>query len=148
MTGTPPSEPQIRYWHLWTDHDGVSRQSPRTVAGLTLRDVVDGAAPVWAVAPAEGARRTVFAALPVGVVGEWHENPCPQWIVVLSGRWFVESMDGTRVEMGPGEVSFGEDQGTRSPSGRRGHRSGAVGTQPCTLLLVQFDVSPVPEPSS
>ena len=47
---------------------------------------------------------------PVGWVGTWHENPEPQWIIPLSGRWFVESMDGERVEMGPGEISFGEDQ--------------------------------------
>ena len=51
--------------------------------------------------------------LPVGWVGDWHENPRPQWIIPLSGRWFVETMDGARVEMGPGEMSFGEDQGTR-----------------------------------
>ena len=38
---------------------------------------------------------------PVGWVGTWHENPAPQWIVPLSGRWWVESMDGKRVEMGP-----------------------------------------------
>jgi hypothetical protein len=28
-----------------------------------------------------------------------------QSIVPLSGRWFVESMDGVRTEMGPGDVS-------------------------------------------
>jgi hypothetical protein len=29
--------------------------------------------------------------------------------VPLSGRWFVETMDGTRVQMGPGEASFGKN---------------------------------------
>jgi len=48
---------------------------------------------------------TVFVTvLPVGWIGDWHENPRPQWIIPLSGRWFVESMDGVRVEMGPGEI--------------------------------------------
>ena len=56
----------------------------------------------------------VFTVQPVGWVGEWHENPAPQWIVLLSGRWWVESMDGTRVEMGPGELSLGEDQNCRA----------------------------------
>ena len=37
-------------------------------------------------------------------------------------------MDGQRVEMGPGELSFGEDQGTkRDAKGRHGHLSGTVG---------------------
>jgi hypothetical protein len=36
-------------------------------------------------------------------------------------------MDGVRVEMGPGEISFGEDQNTRQVDGKRGHLSGTVG---------------------
>jgi quercetin dioxygenase-like cupin family protein len=76
---------------------------------------------------------------PVGWEGEWHENPAPQWIIPLSGRWFVEAMDGTRVKMGPGEISFGEDQGCRIIDGRTGHRSGTVGDEPAVLMVVQFD---------
>jgi quercetin dioxygenase-like cupin family protein len=79
---------------------------------------------------------------PVGWVGDWHENPKPQWIIPLSGRWFVEAMDGERVEMGPGEISFGADQNTRDVDGRKGHRSGTVGSEPAVLMVVQFDVPP------
>ena len=77
--------------------------------------------------------------LPVGWTGTWHENPAPQWIVPLSGEWFVESMDGQRVELGAGEISFGEDQGCVETDGRIGHRSGTVGDKPAVLMLVQFD---------
>ena len=69
----------------------------------------------------------VFTVQPVGWVGDWHENPAPQWIVVLSGRWWIESMDGTRIEQGPGEFSLGEDQGCATIDGRKGHRSGTIG---------------------
>ncbi len=63
----------------------------------------------------------MFTVQPVGWVGDWHENPAPQWIVPLSGRWWVEAMDGTRVEMGAGEFSFGEDQGcTKDAEGPQG----------------------------
>ena len=80
---------------------------------------------------------------PVGWVGEWHENPKPQWIIPLSGRWFVETMDGKRVEMGPGEVSFGGDQNTKPDAqGRKGHRSGTVGNQPSVNLIVQLEKDP------
>lgn len=78
---------------------------------------------------------------PVGWEGEWHENPAPQWTIPLSGRWFVEAMDGSRVEMGPGEASFGEDQGCRTVDGRTGHRSGTIGDVPAVLMVVQFDTA-------
>lgn len=56
-----------------------------------------------------------------GEVGEWHEDPKPQWIITLRGRWGVETMVGMVVEMGPGEISFNGDQGTKQ---HRGHRHG------------------------
>ena len=84
----------------------------------------------------------MFTVQPVGWVGEWHENPAPQWIVVLSGRWWIESMDGTRIEQGPGEFSFGEDQGCTARDGRKGHRSGTIGSVPAVLMTVQLHVPP------
>ena len=52
-------------------------------------------------------------------------------------------MDGVRIEMGPGEISFGEDQNTRPLDGKRGHLSGTVGAEPAVLMLVQFEVLPM-----
>ena len=75
---------------------------------------------------------------PVGWVGAWHENPAPQWIIPLSGRWWVESMDGA------GRDGAGRDLVRRGPGlceqdGRTGHCSGTVGDQPAVLMVVQFD---------
>jgi hypothetical protein len=132
----PDVKRSVSYWHVSVDREGVSHQEKRTVSGFTHRVVSEGAAAIW-VRELEGQpSRAVLAVLPVGLVGAWHENPEPQWIVPLSGRWFVETMDGTRVEMGPGELSFGGDQGTRTVDGRHGHRSGAVGSMPAVLLLL------------
>ncbi|HYN37914.1 MAG TPA: cupin domain-containing protein [Rhodospirillales bacterium] len=136
------SSPSLSYWHVWTDENGVSRQ---TRCGLTAfqQQSMDGAAPQWNDVLGSFAGTVLFAVMPPGWVGEWHENPRPQWIAPLSGRWFVETMDGTRVEMGPGEISFGEDQNTRPDAqGRRGHRSGTVGDEPATVLVVQLDGLP------
>jgi hypothetical protein len=56
-------------------------------------------------------------------------------------------MDGTRVEMGPGELSLGEDQGcTKDTRGRFGHRSGTVGDEPAVLMTIQLHVQPVRRP--
>jgi hypothetical protein len=136
---TSDSKPTVPYWHLWTDRDGISHQTRCTMSAFEKTSIQPGAAAQWiGIKTREGA--TVFATvLPQGWVGEWHENPKPQWIIPLSGRWFVEAMDGQRVEMGPGELSFGEDQHTRLIDGKRGHRSGTVGGEPAILMIVQFD---------
>jgi hypothetical protein len=135
--------PRVRYWHLWTDTEGVSHQQQCSMSEFELKSMQPPAAPQW-----QGTRRSGMSMLvtvqPVGWVGEWHENPKPQWIVPLSGRWFVESMDGTRVEMGAGEISFGGDQNCRERAGRLGHRSGTVGEEPAVLLVIQLNEGGAP----
>lgn len=132
------SEPKLGYWHLWTDDAGVSHQDHRELSDFELGSVGD-AAPQWNAKQPRGDATVVFTVLPVGWIGEWYGNPAPQWIVPLSGRWFVEAMDGARREFGVGEFSLGEDQGcVKSRDGRKGHRSGTLGNQPCALLCVQL----------
>ena len=139
-------KPVVAYWHLWTDAEGVSHQARCELTEFELKGV-GPADPQWNDKQARGEATTVFTVQPVGWVGEWHENPAPQWIVPLSGRWWVEAMDGTRVEMGPGELSLGEDQGcARDARGRLGHRSGTIGDQPAVLMTVQLHVPPVKRP--
>lgn len=65
---------------------------------------------------------------------------------MLSGRWWIESMDSMRIEQGAGEFSFGEDQGRTAANGRKGHRSGTVDDQPAVLMTVQVHVPPVRRP--
>ena len=137
------ASPTLAYCHLWTDGNGVSHQSRCTLEHFELAQV-GKAAPQWNDEQARGEATVVFTVLPVGWVGEWHENPAPQWIVPLSGRWWVEAMDGTRIAMGTGERSLGEDQGcVKDAQGRRGHRSGTVGDLPAVLMVVQCHVPPV-----
>jgi hypothetical protein len=146
-TVTEPVAPAVSYWHVWTDAEGISHQSRGSVQGLAMNSISAGAAAQWIGPRSQGGMEVLFTVLPPGWQGDWHENPAPQWIVPLSGRWAVETMDGHQVEMGPGEVSFGGDQHTRTADGRRGHRSWTVGDQPAVLLLVQLGPGvPVPEP--
>src|SRR5271166_491468 len=136
----PPSVP---YWHVWTDEKGVSHQKRGEMSAFKFQSISQGAAPSWIDRQSTPGANVVVLVLPVGWVGEWHENPKPQWIIPLSGRWFVETMDGKRVEMGPGEVSFGGDQYTKPDAqGRKGHRSGTVGNQPSVNLIVQLEKDP------
>jgi len=137
-------EPTLHYWHVWSDADGVSHQTRCALTGFE-RESMGGAAAQWNDRQPPAGATVVFTVLPPGWTGEWHENPRPQWIVPLSGRWFVESMDGSRVEMGAGEVSFGGDQDcVADANGHKGHRSGTLGEQPAVLMLVQLDPAPAP----
>ena len=145
MSDTAGPKPSVAYWHLWTDEQGVSHQAQCALTDYTLKGVGD-AAPQWNNKQSRCEATPVFTVQPVGWVGEWHENPAPQWIVVLSGRWWIESMDGTRIEQGPGEFSFGEDQGCTARDGKRGHRSGTVGNAPAVLMTVQLHVPSVRTP--
>lgn len=131
-------KPTLSYWHVWNDEQGISHQTRRELTVFEPLSI-DGTIPFWKNAVTDHAKNVAIFVLPVGWVGEWHENPFPQWIVPLSGRWFVESMDGQRVEMGPGELSFGNDQNSiRDAEGRKGHRSGTIGNEPVVLMLTQL----------
>jgi hypothetical protein len=139
---TPPT---VFYWHIWTDEDGVSHQQQCALTEFELGSMGGGADPQWKGSTTTGRMTTMVTVQPVGWVGDWHENPKPQWIIPLSGRWSVESMDGTKVEMGPGELSFGGDQHCRQVDGRTGHRSATVGDVPAVLMVVQFEDMPPPK---
>jgi hypothetical protein len=136
-------KPSVPYWHVWTDENGVSHQDRCELSDFRFESISNGAASSWIDRLSSPGTQVIVLVLPIGWVGEWHENPKPQWIVPLSGRWFVETMDGTRVEMGPGELSFGNDQNTKPDAqGRRGHCSGTVGDQPCVTIMVQVEQVP------
>ncbi len=143
---SPDSTPQVSSWHLWTDEGGISRQTRCTISQFDLKSMNPPADPQWQGRKVRGDMTMLITVQPVGWIGDWHENPKPQWIVPLSGRWFVESMDGQRVEMGPGEISFGGDQNTRRANGRQGHLSGTVGSEPAVLLVLQLEGPPPPAP--
>ena len=80
------------------------------------------------------------------VVSYWHlwtDGEC----VSHQKQCALTSMDGTRIEQGPGEFSIGEDQGcTKGADGRKGHRSGTIGDQPAVLMTVQLHTDPQHEP--
>ncbi|WP_206433215.1 hypothetical protein [Sphingomonas sp. S-NIH.Pt15_0812] len=131
--------PLMPFLHMWTAADGGSRIDLSRMTGFGQKSVGGGAAPQW-MRPFPGEVSAVdFAILPLGWVGDWHESPKPQWVIPLRGRWFIETMDGNRVEMGPGDIHFGQDQETTNG---KGHRSGQIGDEPCFQIIIQFATSP------
>ena len=95
-------KPTVPYWHLWTDEAGVSHQTRCFFSEFELASMQASIEPQWQGSKTKDGATVFVTVQPVGWAGEWHENPKPQWIIPLSGRWSVESMDGQQVEMGPG----------------------------------------------
>ncbi|MFD4369503.1 hypothetical protein [Rhodococcus sp. NPDC058521] len=135
--------PTISYPHVYIGSDGHSRIHHCTMKAFTLDSVGPDVADQWMNKLNEGIASVTFSVLPVGWVGDWHPNPHPQWVVPLSGRWFVQTQDGTRLEMGPGEVHFGEDQNCLpDDDGNVGHLSGTVGHEPCVQMMIALASDP------
>lgn len=135
-----PNKPAcLPYWHLWTDDDGISRQTLCSMAPYTLGVLGPNDSPQWSLdLIKEG--NAFLTMLPVGWTADWHENHIPKWIYVLRGSWSVESMDGQKQIFGPGEFSFGGDQQCiTTTSGAKGHLSAQVGDEPCLQLIIQLN---------
>ena len=111
-------KPTVPYWRLWADSAGVSHQEVCVMTGFELKSIQAPAQPQWQGHTSRDVMNVMITVLPASWAGDWHENPKPQWIMPLSGRWFVESMDGERVEFGPGDLSFGGDQNCNEIEGR------------------------------
>lgn len=134
--------PEMPFLHMWTNLEGKSCLNDSLMRGFGLKSVGGGADPQW-MRPFPGEVTAVnFAVLPVGWVGDWHESPAPQWVIPIKGRWYLKTQNGDYVEMGPGDIHFGQDQETKKLNGKLGHESGCVGDEPCFQIMIQFKESP------
>jgi hypothetical protein len=128
------------YWHVWVDGTGTTHQTKCEFRDFSPLSLGKGLEPIFTDMLPDTPAHVVIAQLPKGWVGQWHESPAAQWVIPLSGRWLVETMDGHRVEMGPGDASLSEDQGSKpNAEGHLGHVSGTLGDVPVTLMFVQLD---------
>lgn len=132
---TPATPPTLTFMAMHTDAIGQSALAFDELAGFTSGSLGGGSAALWLHRFAGVPTELWFTVLPVGWVGEWHESPARQWVLALSGRWWIETATGQRIEMGPGEIHWGQDIGT---DGRHGHRSGQTGDEPCIQLMIRY----------
>lgn len=132
--------PVIGLVHVTTDADGLTVTHRCRIPGLRLRRTIDTSPPMWATdSNPDPSSRSIWV-MPVGWHGGWHTNPQRQLVVPLSGSWWVETQDGIRTVMGPGELHLGDDLGAvPDGEGRIGHDSGTEGDKPVVLLIVPID---------
>jgi hypothetical protein len=134
----PINPPRMPYLKMGSTSDGRSTIAQQILAGFLQKSVSGDTPAIWMREFPGTVKAVWFNILPVGWVGEWHPSPALQWVVPLSGRWFIETQLGERIEMGPGEIHWGADVEGDTDASRMGHRSGQVGDLPCVQLMVQF----------
>lgn len=142
----PSPSSTIPYWSVWTDNKGMTHQTRCALDTLILQNFSVAGDPEWVSQNDPASQRYVFNIMPKDWVGSWHKNPMPQWIIPLSGQWFVKTTDGKYVEMGPGDISFGGDQAAQMINGQEGHQSGSVDHKPAKVIVVQLNQPPADVP--
>lgn len=129
----------VPYWDNWVDQAGISHLTKCKLKNFKLSQLAAHADPQWVNHAQQGQARMITSIQPANWKGGWQAPESVQWIVPLQGVWFVESMDGTRVELNPGDALLSEDVGAKRDShGHTGHLSGNVGDAPVALMITQF----------
>jgi quercetin dioxygenase-like cupin family protein len=103
-----------RLVHLWTE-DGQSRFREED-----------------ALPPAAAARRVHAEESPPGSALLWHDAPCRQYVVTLTGTLRFTTRDGADFLLGPGDVLLAED------TAGGGHRWELVDDQPWRRVYVEL----------
>lgn len=143
LQATQVEDKDIGYWSIWSDDAGISHQSYCKLDDLTLQQFSVAGDPEWVSNFDMKTTRYVFNIMPPNWTGTWHKSPKPQWTTTLSGNWYIETMDGHRVELPAGSLSFGYDVNAKKQAdGKYGHLSGAIGTTPTRILVVQVEGLP------
>lgn len=132
--------PVLRYATVHADTAGATHVQSCSLSGFALKSYAPPAAPQWLGIPQGDIASISYGVLPVAYVGAWHHSPGPQWVFVLSGRWSVETTDGTVLEQGPGEFQFNAEEGAtpQGPDNHVGHLTRQVGDVPNVQLIVSL----------
>ncbi len=131
-------QPPVSYANLWADDKGETHIGHCRLEGLDYKSYAPPAAPQWIGVSPDQVESIAYAVLPPGYVGSWHSAPGPQWVITLSGKWSVESSDGSKLVQGPGEMQFNGDHGAKGKGGHNGHISRTLGTEPNVQLIIKL----------
>src|SRR5579864_714397 len=102
---------KIPYWSQWTAPDGQTHTTKCYLSKLESKPF--SSTPQYIQRLPGDVDSLVYTQLPAGWAGKWHINPKRQWVVVLSGQYYMETSDGKGVTLTAGDVFFGGDQGAK-----------------------------------
>ncbi|WP_261640612.1 hypothetical protein [Erwinia mallotivora] len=133
-------QPPVKYATVWADEQGATHIGHCRFEGLEYKSYAPPSAPQWIGVSPDEVQSIAWAVLPPGYVGNWHHAPGPQWVVTLSGKWSVETTDGTTLVQGPGDVQFNADSTShpRADDQHIGHITRTVGNEPNVQLIIKL----------
>lgn len=135
-----PSFPTISYWDNWTDPQGVTHLTKCKMSTFHEDSIPTDGDKALLSSPHDGPATVTMRVQPPHWKGGWNESHQVQWIVPLSGIYFVKAMDGSSVELNPGDILLSEDVAPATHgSDPKGHLSGNVGDAPVALQILQFE---------
>jgi len=143
-----PIEGVIEYVHLWVSEDGETHLADCKVKDLVLKKLPGGHSIQYVrnlVDTIPGMNSTnVIITQQLGP-NPWHHSPQTQFVVALSGSWYVNTTDGANRVLPSGTWLF-QDNTASNPAAQNGtqkamHYSGAVGH--CNQMVLQWNKEPV-----
>ncbi|MBF0877316.1 hypothetical protein HKD21_10710 [Gluconobacter cerevisiae] len=134
-----PSFPTIAYWDNWTDPQGTTHLTKCKMSTFHEDSLTPDGEKVMLSSSHDGPTTVTLRVQPPHWKSGWSESHQVQWIVPLSGIYFVKAMDGTSVELNPGDILLSEDVAPIAHgSDPKGHLSGNVGDTAVALQVLQF----------
>lgn len=137
--GTQPED--FSYYQIWADQEGETHFTKCKMQGFNL--TIYSSLPQYVRSDFGGTPKLmVLTELAVGLAQPLHPAPQVQFVVTLSGSWYIETTDGTRHEFVKGDLLFQDDISTSPADKTPEHYSGTVGNEPCQQLVVQLTRPP------
>lgn len=128
-----PEMPQMaRYFHVYNDTGGESHVSEGQW-NLRDGDFTPPSPPGYQVSGIMDASGWLIMHHPAEYRDAWHRAPARAVVIVLAGSACLESSDGDRCVIHPGDCILVED------TGGRGHKMEGLGGQAYTLALVLLE---------
>mmetsp|Transcript_137045 Transcript_137045/g.382126 ORF Transcript_137045/g.382126 Transcript_137045/m.382126 type:complete len:209 (-) Transcript_137045:94-720(-) len=138
----------IGYVHLWVDADGETHLKDCIVKDLVLQKLPGGRADQYVRNLADtipGLHETGVIVTQLLGPNPWHHCPSTQFVLTMSGTWYVNTTDGDQRYLPAGTWLFQDDTADHpaaQPGTRKAmHYSEAVG--PCNQMVLQWDRAPV-----
>ncbi len=140
-TMSEPTPPTMAYWHVYTDADGVSRQTKCELTRFKFEGVDPQTAPQWndkqekapSPSPSPSCRR-LGRRMARESAPAMDRHPLRPLVRGDHGRH--PRRDGT------GRIDDGRGSGHPRARRQEGHLSGTVGDEPCAMIVTGLDVTP------
>lgn len=129
--------PTIPYVNVWEDEFGETHMSVCELDGF-IPQSFSSSGQQYVSTNDMPTKRYVFNISPITYFGDFHSAPSLQWVVTISGSWYVRTSDGSIVNLPAGSILFNSDV-----NATKGHQSGvSKNYDSASVIVVQVTELP------